>query len=195
MYIRQPKEPILKSNLLDPLLTIGLYTAGYRVILVGDRYLWIVYILLVLMGSYLLTVLFKNPFFDNKKKNIFLIVFILLFSVTLAINFISAVDGTANTEGVYGLSQTLKKEYNLHGNIASNDEWRKSLYIAYFTNSKYYGQTGKNISSNDLIRELKKNNIDFYIVWGNSDGLMVSSGYKDVIGGKIRGLKVYSLKG
>jgi len=195
MYIRQPKEPILKSNVIYPLLTIGLYSAGYLLILVEDRYLWIVYILLVLMGSYLLTVLFKNPFFDNKKKNIFLTVFILLFSLIFATNFISAVDGTANTEGVYGLSQTLKNEYNLHGNIASNDEWRKSLYIAYFTNSKYYGQTGKNISSNDLIRELKKNNIDFYIVWGNSDGLMVSSGYKDVIGGKIRGLKVYSLKG
>jgi hypothetical protein len=39
------------------------------------------------------------------------------------------------------------------------------------------GKQEKKISSNDLVRELKKNNIDFYILWGNSDGLMVSSGY------------------
>lgn len=194
MYIRRPKNRILRRNILYPLLTIGLYTAGYLLILVEDRYLWIVYILLLLMGSYLLTVLFKNPFFDNKRKNIFLTVFILLFSVTFAVNFAGAINGTSSTEGVYQLSQTLKNDYNVHGNIASNDEWRKSLYIAYFTGSKYYGQTGKNVSGNDLEQDLRENNIDFYIVWGISGKSPLSNKYKEVTGGKIPGLKVYSLK-
>jgi hypothetical protein len=194
MYIRRSKDQILRRNILYPLLTMGLYTAGYLLILVEDRYLWIIYILLLLMGSYLLTVLFKNPFFDNKRKNIFLIVFILLFSVTFAVNFVGVINGTVSAEGVYQLSQTLKNDYSVHGNIASNDEWRKSLYIAYFTGSKYYGQTGKNISSSDLEGELKKDNIDFYIVWGNSGKSSISNKYKDVTDGKISGLKVYSLK-
>ncbi|MCZ3365527.1 MULTISPECIES: hypothetical protein [Methanobacterium] len=194
MYVRQPKDQILRRNILYPLLAIGLYTAGYLLILVEDRYLWIVYILLLLMGSYLLTFLFKNPFFNNKRKNIFLVAFILLFSVTFAVNFVGAINGTPNAEGVYQLSQTLKNEYNVHGNIASNDQWRKSLYIAYFTGSKYYGQTGKNISSSDLEGELKKNNIDFYIVWGISGNSSIPNGYKEVTGGKIPDLKVYSLK-
>ncbi|MGB9977785.1 hypothetical protein [Methanobacterium sp.] len=194
VYIRNPENQVLKSNLLYPLLTIGLYSAGYLLILVEDRYLWIGYILLLLMGSYLLTLLFKKSSLSSKKENIIIVLFILLFSVTPLINFICAVDGTANTEGVYQLSQTLKNDYNLHGNIASNDEWRKSLYIAFFTNSKYYGQTRINISSNDLEMELKKNSIDFYIIWANSGETAIPSGYKEITGGKIKGLKVYSLK-
>jgi len=41
---------------------------------------------------------------------------------------------------------------------------------------------------------LRENNIDFY-VWGDSRKSSISNKYKDVTGGKIPGLKVYSLKG
>lgn len=194
MYIKYPKKQVLKKNIIYPLLTLGLYSAGYLLILVEDRYLWIVYILLLLMGGYLLTVLFKNPFFDNKKKNILAVFFLLSFTTIPATNFIYAINGDINSEGIYELSQTLKNEYNVHGNIASNDEWRKSLYIAYFTNSKYYGQIRKNSSTNDLELELKKNNIDFYIVWGESGESGILPDYNDITGGKLHGLKIYSLK-
>jgi hypothetical protein len=66
LFIWSSKKKILNGNVLYPLLTIGLYSAGYFLIWVEDRYLWIIYILLFLMEeSY--SVNFLNMIFSIKK--------------------------------------------------------------------------------------------------------------------------------
>ncbi|MGF7118690.1 hypothetical protein J2749_001703 [Methanobacterium oryzae] len=195
LFIRSSKNKILKGHILYPLLTIGLYSAGYFLIWVEDRYLWIIYILLFLMGGVLLSKLFEYDFFNKEVRYTVIVFFVWSFLVTPAFSLTHTVENDIDTEGVYDLSQTLKMQYGIQGNIASNDEWQKSLYISFYLNSKYYGQVKSNITNSELKSELESNNIDYYFVWGDDNSnLDLLSNYKEITKGNIKGLTVYSLK-
>lgn len=91
----------------------------------------------------------------------------------------------------YILSQSLENVYNVKGNIASNDKWESSLYLAYFLNSKYYGITINNGDVNSVNDQLTSSEIDYYLVWGDNGGYQLSD-YKEITNGRIPWLKVYS---
>lgn len=196
LLLRSSKKEILKGNELYPILTIAIYTAGYILIWVEDRYLWLIYILLFLMGGFLVSKIFKNTFFNKKDVRYAVIVlFIWSFLVIPATNFAHIIQNDVYTEGVYDLSQDLKMQYNVHGNIASNDKWQKSLYVSFYLSSKYYGQVKSNSSDSELRKELESNNINYYFVWGDSkSNSELLSNYKEITGGKIKDLKVYIIK-
>ena len=195
LFIRSSKKVILKGDILYPLLTIGLYSAGYFLIWVEDRYLWIIYVLLFLMGGVLLSKLFEYDFFNKEVKYTVIVFFIWSFLVTPAFSLTHTVENDIDTEGVYDLSQTLKMQYGIQGNIASNDEWQKSLYVSFYLNSKYYGQIKPNITDSELKLELESNKIDYYFVWGDDiSNSRLLSNYKEITNGSIKGLKVYYLK-
>jgi hypothetical protein len=90
----------------------------------------------------------------------------------------------------YALSNVLKAEYNIHGNIASNS-WDSTSTIAYYLDSKYYGSTKKTEDLNQLNKELTGNNIDYYFVWNNTEDLNLSD-YHEITNGNIVGLRIYS---
>ncbi|GBE16479.1 hypothetical protein BMS3Abin15_00296 [bacterium BMS3Abin15] len=102
---------------------------------------------------------------------------------------------------MYYVSTDLK-QYSIKGNIASNreyvpvhDAWHKTFRLAYWLNSRYYGQRGENISDRELENELKKYNIEYYFFWGKSNKTpQFLSDYKEITNGRIPGLKIYSLK-
>lgn len=195
LFIRSHKKELLKGGVLYPLLTIGLYSAGYFLIWVEDRYLWIIYILLFLMGGVLLSKLFEYDFFNKEVRYTVIVFFIWSFLVTPAFSLTHTVENDIDTEGVYDLSQTLKMEYGIQGNIASNDKWQRTLYVSFYLNSKYYGQVKSNISDSKLKSELESNNIDYYFVWDeDKSNLKLLSNYKEITNGNIKGLKVYYLK-
>ncbi len=91
----------------------------------------------------------------------------------------------------YNLSNILKEDYGVHGNIASNI-WNETPSIVYYLHGKYYGVTKSNINnSKELEKELKDNNIDYYFLWNSAADLQLS-GYHEITNGKISGLKIYS---
>lgn len=181
-----------KNKLIYLITTILIYAGGYSLIWVDSRYMWVTNILLLIMGVYLLNILFKQEFINKTSKNIFIILLIFSF----IINPVNALVTNPNigTE-IYNLSGTLKSNYGVHGNLASNSEWEVSDYIAYYTGNKYYGKTEENESYDDLKRELRNNNIDYYFVWGDSnENSYLSHNFKDVTNGTIKILRVYSIK-
>ena len=179
-----------KNKLIYLITTILFYLGGYSLVLVEPRYLWLVNILLLIMGVYLLNLLFKVGSLKNNIKNVLLIFLILSFVINPVNALIMNVDVGKDS---YTLSEALE-HYNIHGNLASNDDWRVSDYIAYYTGNKYYGQT-RNESYNDLKKELKSNNIDYYLVWGNSnENNNLSRDFKEVTNGTINLLRIYSVK-
>lgn len=183
----------LKSKLVYLMTTIVLYAGGYSLIWVDQRYLWLINILLLITGVYLLNILFEQGFMNKNFKNILLILLILSF----VINPVNALATNPNigTE-IYNLSETLKSNYSVHGNLASNGEWEVSDYIAYYTGSKYYGKIKENESYNNLKNELRNNNIDYYFVWGDSnENNYLSHDFKEITNGTIKILRVYSMKG
>jgi hypothetical protein len=195
---------ILRGDMLYSFFTLLLFTGGYMPFHFELRYLWIDNILLLLMGGYVLTMLFQNTFFKNNfRKNILIIFFVLSFMLTPLKSFVQAGHDNINKE-MYTLSLILKDRYNIHGKIASNrewehvaihDSWHKTFRLAYWLNSKYFGQAKEDVTAKELEREFKKYNLDYYFFWGQSDSTSrLLSHYREVTNGEIEGLKIYSLK-
>ncbi len=205
LIFSQPFEKLLsRGEILYPLLTIMLYTIGYYPFHFEARYLWIVNILLLLMGGKVLHELFQNKFFKNKTiKNILIAFFILSFILTPIKSVLEMGKNNLNKE-MYILGTKLGQRYEIHGNIASNrkkvqisthDSWHKTFRLAYWLMSRYYGVPRENISDYDLAQDLKKYDIDYYFYWEDSSSPpQFLSRYREITGGEIEGLKIYSLK-
>lgn len=194
------KNPHDKSNriLEFSLFTIFLYSIGYCLILIEVRYIWLAYVILMLMGGYLVNILLKSKFFSNldtKSITPFKIAILIIFTISFTIFPVTTlIQDTSSSNSPYevgkvlfGLSDSLD-HYNVSGRIASDDKWHGSLYLSYYTDSKYYGKV--NGSNGNIQTELLDNNIDYYLVWNNPNDLQISL-YKDITGDKLGYLRVY----
>ena len=194
------KELLANGVLLYPLFTIILFSGGYLLFHFEERYVWLSNILLLLMGGYVLTMLFQKEFFSSDvRKNILIVFFAISFIFTPSKYVIQAGRGGIDTD-MYYMSNDLK-QYNIEGNIASNreysshDAWHKTFRLAYWLKSRYYGQAREGIEDKELESELEKFNIDYYFVWGEGSSIpQFMTRYQDITGDNIPGLKVYSLK-
>ncbi len=194
---------LLRGDLLYSFFTLILYSGGYVPFHLELRYLLTINILLLLMGGYLLNMLFQNEFFSNvTRKNLLIGFFILSFMLTPLKSYMQSDNVNINKE-MYMLGSILKNKFNVHGNIASNrewehvaihDSWHKTFRLSYWLNSKYYGQAKLDITDEDLEKELKKNNIEYYFIWGESPNIpKFLSRYREITNGEIPGLKIYFL--
>jgi hypothetical protein len=192
LFIIKSPQSASKNKVIYLLGTIILYSVGYGLILVKPRYLWLIWILLMLMGGYLLNLSLKNHLINNSMKKILLILLVFSFIITPLNGLITGYDINKDT---YQLGETLKTNYNLQGNIASNNQWGLTLYLVYYAKCTYYGQTKETANYNDLKKELITNNIDYYIVWGDSkENAYLSKYFKEITHGNINDLQIYSLK-
>lgn len=201
LYCVGPKEKLLSNGtLLYPLFTILLFSGGYVLFHFEERYVWLSNILLLLMGGYLLTILFQGDFFKSASRRNILIVFFVISFMFVPVKYVMQVSrGGMDTE-MYLVSTDLKK-YGISGNIASNremfshDAWHKTFRLAYWLNSRYYGQAREGIDDKELASELEKFNIDYYFLWGeesNPPQFLIT--YQEITKNEIPGLRVYSLK-
>lgn len=192
LFLIKSSDSVSKDKIMYLLITIVLYAGGYSLILVQIRYLWLIYILIILMSGYLLT-LFYNRFELKKPMKIILVLLLVgLFLITPLNGLIVLYNAEKN---VYHLSETFKNDYGMHGNIASNDKWELTIYFVYYVGGKYYGQTMNYKDYISLKKELNDNNIDYYMVWGNSnENEYFSPNFKEITNGTIESLRIYSLK-
>ncbi len=197
----KPKNELLSYGvLLYPLFTLILFSGGYLLFHFEERYVWLSNILLLLMGGYVLFVLFQKEFFSSDlRKNILIIFFALSFIFAPTKYVLQASRGGMNSD-MYYLSTDLK-QYNIKGNIASNrehlthDAWHKTFRLAYWLNSRYYGQSRVGISDKELEDELEKYNIDYYFLWGEGGSTpQFLTRYQEITKNKIPDLRIYSLK-
>ncbi|MDD3985249.1 MAG: hypothetical protein PHY59_05055 [Methanobacterium sp.] len=194
IFITQSSR-LSQNQILYPLIILIISTGGYMMITVEERYLWMIYILLMFMGGYLINLIFKQDYFSKTRfSSIIKIMILMIFAfsfVFMPINYL--VENVHTHENIYKLSETLN-QYGIHGNVASNDELLNMNYLAYYMNITSYGQAKKNISSKELQNELKNYGIDYYFIWNNSNQNSYMAGYKEVTNNNIPNLKIYSIK-
>jgi hypothetical protein len=201
LFDKSENKLLQKTSLLYPLLTLALFSGGYLLFHVEERYLWLVNILLMIMGGYVLTSLFRRKYFEqNLRRYILIIFFVISFIFAPAKFVLQAGRGSMDSE-MHDVSADLQ-QYNIKGNIASNrehipvhDAWHKTFRLAYWLGSRYYGQAKEGISDSELETELKRFNIDYYFFWGGGDPVpRFLSSYPEITENKIPGLKIYSLR-
>ena len=106
-------------------------------------------------------------------------------------------DISDNGQSTYELANSINNQYHIHGNIASNDGYIASMYLSYLWSSHYYGTSLENWNSpsnTQLENDLQEYNIDYYLVWGDTNNTQVLSQYHEITNGKITGLKIYDIK-
>lgn len=201
LFCIQPFSKLIEQgSMLYLLTTLVLYTGGNTLALVyidTVRYLWIDNILLLLMGGHVLTVLFRSEFFSGKTRKYVLTAFFVLSFIFIPLR--DTFQKPSRGENNFKIFRILEDRYNIHGNIASNDRWGDTLQLVYYLNlgksdkdrwTYYYGMPKKNQTDEDLLKELKTHNIDYYIVWGDAGFL---PGYEELTKGSVSDLKIYSL--
>ena len=192
LLIRPFRKVLSSGDGVYPLSTIFLYSVGYTPFWVEKRYLWLVSLLLILMGAHLLNILFQSDFFTGTRKKLALLFFM---ACSVAMPSKALINGMNADKNIYSLSKRIESEHKIKGNIASSSKWVESLYLTYYFNGRYYGMAKENTSDKELEESLRRNDIDYYIVWGDTDSnLGFLSNNWEITGRKTPGLKIYSLK-
>lgn len=187
-----PPASVKRTDIAYPLLTMFILTAGYIIVVIEERYIWLIYLLIIMMGGYLLNKLFNlNIFAYLRNNNLLKIICIFAFIFLMVLMPVNYLLGNVNTgKDSYTLAKTLT-EYGVQGNVATNDNLTEMNYLQYYMNTDLYGQSQNNISSEKLIQDLKSLGINYYFVWGSSNQNSYMVGYKQVANLTTYNLVVY----
>jgi hypothetical protein len=181
----------IKNYLLWILITIFFYSGCYGLIFYESRYLYPVYFLFLV----LLCILIQNPPYRielSKTKKI-----IFLSALTILISYSSTKSLFQNLtidKDKADIANQIRSRYAISGNIASDAGWSwfNSLYLCYHLKCRYYGAAPEGISKSDLLQELKKYKINYYIDWGEKDPYSLEE-HKELTKGSIPELRIYEI--
>ena len=191
LYLKKPRDLISQTEIIYPLIALFVSAGGYVVILVEARYIWLINILLILMGGYLLNLLFKRNFFNNqhstKIKTIILLIFAFSFIIFPMTNLIQNIH---TGEDIYNISTVLNQQ-GVHGNVATNDKLIDMEDLKYYVNINLPNQSKLDINDREFQNELKNNKINYYFVWGNNNNETLLSRYNSINNGNISNLRIY----
>jgi hypothetical protein len=190
VYLLEKGKLIFNNKIFLLILNLLVLISGYALLLVDVRYLWPGNILILIIGSKLLDLLLQNNNLKQISKTFLVTVFVLSFLINpvrqLYYNFDTGKDISALNNRINNL--------NINGRIASKNDWTKSLYLSFYNNWKYYGETTK-ITEQALHNELKNKMIDYYLVWGSAENeIEFIDRYEELTDGKIDQLRIYKIK-
>lgn len=191
VLLRFKKREILLDKIFLSTVVIFLFSSGYLLIRTSDRYIWIDLFLLLLIGGVFLekTV---NHFVLKKNGKLFLLLIVSLFVLSFVFTPVRRLLININQDrDIYDLSLVLKGG-GLSGNIASNKNWSNTSILSYYLNTKYFGMPVKGAEKVELIKQLKKYKIDYYLKWGNeNDDFDFENEYPAIV---LNDLVVYKIK-
>ncbi len=198
-----PREQLLPSiELALSLVTFFCYSVGYGLVHVEERYLWPMWILIMLMGAAILQELLERKFFDNRVRKALLIVAFTGSFVFPALNGLNQTGNKLRRIGgnVYALSRLLEHDGLNRTRIAANDDYGTAVGVAYRLGAQFYGVANPNWSESEVVENLKKNGIQYYFVFNEEsiENLVTSPVLQKVktlqgVGGEAS-LTVYSVK-
>ncbi len=187
LSVRTNIDKVSKDILKYLLVTMLIYVVGYCLVIPEWRYYWFIFILLMISGFFMVDRLYKNQFFNLNIRNILIVLLICSFVIQPALEAVTFADQTDN---YYNLSNILRSDYGIHGNIASDEQPVQMPTVAYYLNAQYFETPKENDSKTELQQELDDNNITYYFVW-NTKKILQLPNYREITNGKIAGLKIY----
>ncbi|EKQ52027.1 MAG: hypothetical protein B655_2037 [Methanobacterium sp. Maddingley MBC34] len=168
-----------------------IYSAGYCLIFVEARYFWFIDILLLLLGIFSIKVLSEEY---SINKNISMILILVVCGSFIFYPVSNLYDVSGNGKDVYNMAENLKPYGAQGSNIAANSaDWRDTLILSYYLDTKYYGLTKPESSGKEISEELHRNNISFYMLWRNES--IDITGYEKLEDPGFSYPKVYQLSG
>lgn len=171
------------------LFSLIIFVAGYMLVRADIRFISFAVVLLIVIGGVCLQkVLDTNFFADKFRTQLFLLIYFITFACFPAVELIN----NANYgKWHYRVTDSIQENFKQSGlRIASNLNWHDTLYIVDHLNGKYLGKTKSPDVNEELIQELTKFNIEFFLLWG-TEAVVDISGYILVDDEPTYNLKVY----
>ncbi len=172
------------------LLTIILYSFGYIAINLETRYIWIVYILVLILSSMFFTQVTERFKFISNRKYLFQIIFL----ISLLLFPLYALQRPFKKYNeLFSMSETLNKNYNIAGNVASDTSWTETNYLAYILDLRYYNEAKDNWTEEELIKNLKQYEIDYYFQWDVETSDIENENLREITNKKFKNLRIYKI--
>jgi 4-amino-4-deoxy-L-arabinose transferase-like glycosyltransferase len=170
--------------------TAILYTLGYLLIFVEDRYIWPVQLMVLVLGGILFDWLWADRLIP--RVALALLAVFGLFTIQQQPAEALRVQRNANIE-VPRMAQQIKATPDYHCRaIASNASWELSSYIAFDLGCPYFGMFGP-YDPGDNAAQLRRYHVDYLMMWKSGDKKRdaVPADYHEVANLRSQALKVY----
>lgn len=174
------------------LSTIIIMSLGYSMILVRERYLWMLYFMGLACIGVLGTSYKQKRTLVGWRRSLIMLILILIFYFNPIRHFIG---DYRKGQDVYQLAMKLKERYNLHGGLASNAERIPTTFLAFYLDARYFGEMRHDLDFNIQLEQLHRMNVDYFIVYKQKgDCCNTLADFREITGGEIPALRIYSLK-
>lgn len=187
----QARKKIFSERIFYLIITILIFQTVYTFIHIEERYIWLVYLVLLFMTGQLLFTLFKIQSFSKIKKTILIFFILGSFAIIPAFKLFYRVN---TGQEFYLLSERLK-QYQIAGKVASNKNWSETLATLFYLKAQYYGTPKQGVEEELLSEQLKEYDIDYYFFWNERQVFPeFLKDKKELLKGDIPGLEIYYLK-
>jgi len=195
------RYPPPRIRLLSALFaTSVLYSAGYLLLLVEDRYLWLDDFLLAILGTGMIS--FAGSRFRIRRIGSAVLGAVLLASfMILPVRLFPRYDAISTSEtliparGMHEFALWLGRTYHLRGSFASNRRWNESMFIGALGRMPYYGVVDPEADGREIEAALRRSGIRYFFRWRDQDprfGFLDK--YVELTKGEIKDLKIYLMK-
>jgi len=147
---------------LYAMLFMGIAAGGYLLIRTSDRYIWICWALILILGLHWLNRLLQ---YLPQKRNYALVVMALFAFTFMFVPVRRLVINVYQDKQLYEIGKIMN-EINMQGRIATNANWSNTSLISYYAGTVFLGKTQKDLAPEDLSGELQEHSVDYWLVWG-----------------------------
>ncbi len=167
------RKPIPKADLqfiILTVLTVLVFTGGYFLVLVRERYFWLDYFL----GLFVLFLLLKYLYSTAKVVGTFVIVAAFILMSDSCISIYHKTQLQATFQQLHAHIDTLKPILE-EKRVATNDIWGvyhhtdMGVYLMYYTRYQFWGQIRNQRLRKEGLQEVEAKKIDYFIVWDSPD--------------------------
>ena len=199
LVISKKARAYFPSQLYIVCLSFLLFPVGLVFIKADPRYIWYMLPLSMLIGAIALRPLFALV--NNKKISFLITAFFVVSYICYPVFELSKMLNEGKSE--YQIAQQLKQAH-IEGSFTSNADYglatQRVERLGYFSGMSYYNIPFKDISSKQLLREMRRYHVAYYFYYASPQDI---DGYKfcdeagsalpELTAVKINGLKIFKL--
>lgn len=179
------KKILKEKKFLIISLTILLNGTLYSFIYVESRYIWLSLVLFSVLSFYILQEFLSKI---NFKRLTGIITFLFIILTTVPFVYFAFNDKVIDNRG-FEYAKRISKFHNLQGNIATTNYWWLGLNIAYFLDSRFYGEEKGAKLDENLVKKFRKNGVNF--IFDYSDKIIPLDNVRFIA--KIDSLNIYEI--
>lgn len=159
LLARGALPPSRRFVLLGLLATVTVYVAGLVPLFVTERYLWFAMLAIVPAAATALPRLLQRAPAGRIRRGVAVALFAAV-AVPALIGIDPRIYDPRNSHQIAARLGGV-----VEGNVASDRDWRESVYVCFHLGCRYYGVASEEISEQQLRAQMSRYSVDYYLAW------------------------------